>query len=141
MFPAALLKLPATLARPTLASLMTSNDPLHIKREPILRLLMRLRQQLRLVLRLIGGLLLADAAEELGTPLPGAQLLGQLITTLIAIELILGLIGRDRLRDDLPGDLPKSRVDSRLALPAIFVPSIATTPGRTSPACAHNPST
>ena len=35
----------------------------------------------------------------------------------------------------------KSRVDSRLAFPAIFVPSIATTSGRTSPACAHNPST
>ena len=120
---------------------MTSNDPLHIKLEPILRPVGRLRQQLRLVMRLLGGLLLADATEELGAPLPGAQLLGQLITTRLAIELILGLIGRDRLSDDLPAICPKSRVDSRLAFPAIFVPSIATTPGRTSPACAHSPST
>ena len=72
MLPATLLKLPATLTRPALASLMTSNDPLHIEREPILRILGRFRQQLRLVMLPIGGLLLADATEEFCTPLPGA---------------------------------------------------------------------
>ena len=92
-------------------------------------------------MRPVGGALLARPAEELGAALPGAQLLGQLIPALIAIELILGLIDRLRLRQDLPGDLRKSRVDSRLAFPAIFVPSIATTPGLTSPASAHSPST
>ncbi len=72
LLPAALLKLPAALTRPTLPALVTSNDPLHIKREPILRRVGRLWQQLRLVMLLVGGLLLADSAKELGTPLPGA---------------------------------------------------------------------
>ena len=141
MCPATLLKLPAALPRPTLASLVTSDDPLHIELKPILRLAGRLSQQLRLILCLVGGLLLADAAEELSTPLPGPQLLRQLITALLAVELILGLIRRYRLREDCLAISEKSRLDSRLAFPAIFVPSIATTSRRISPACAHNPST
>jgi hypothetical protein len=50
---------------------------------------------------------LARLSEELGAALTGTQLLGQLIPALIAIQLILGLIRRLRLGQDLPRDLRK----------------------------------
>ena len=51
--------------------------------------------------------LLARLTEELGPPFPRAQLLRQLIPARLAIQLILGLIGRLRLRQDLLRDLLK----------------------------------
>ena len=63
-----------------------------------------------LVLKLRGALLLtsrplpAHATEELGPPFPGAQLPGQLIPARLPELLILGVVDRSRVREDLPGD-------------------------------------
>jgi hypothetical protein len=84
--------------------------------------------------------LLAGPAEELAPPLSGAQPLGQLITPRLAQRLVLDLVDRPRLGQDLPGDLLEAVIDLR-AGPAIRVPSIDTTPGLTRPARSHNLST
>ncbi len=95
-------------AGPTLASLVARHDPLGVELEPILLTRRRLRLRLRLqIIGRIGRAPLARLTEELGPALPRAQLLGQLIPTRLAIELILGLVGRLRLGQDLPRDLPK----------------------------------
>jgi hypothetical protein len=55
--------------------------------------------------------LLPGLAQELAPPLCGAQLLGQLIAPRLAEPLILGLIGRPDLGQDLKRDLLKLEVD------------------------------
>ena len=93
--------------RPTLASLVARHDPLGVELEPILLTQDRLRFGLVLLILALARAPLARLTEELRPALPGAQLLGQLIPALLAIQLILGLVGRLRLGQDLPGDLPK----------------------------------
>ena len=58
---------------------------------------------------LLAPQLLAGLAEELAPTLRRAQLLGQLITTRLAELLVLGLIGRPGLGQDLPRDLLEAR--------------------------------
>ena len=138
MLPTALLKLAVRLPRPPLASLVASHDPLGIKPEPVLLRRHRLGLgPLLLIVGCLGRAPLARLTEELGPPLPRAQLLRQLIPALIAIQLILGLIDSPRLRQDLPSDLPKSR-SIATRVPAIFVPSIATSPAD-QPSLSHSP--
>ncbi len=97
-----LLELPTGLPQPPLPTLRARNDPLLIK------LKLRLDTLLRLPLgELLGGRgaqLLPGPGKELAPPLGRPQLLGQLITPRIAIQLILGLIGRPVLGHDLPGE-------------------------------------
>jgi hypothetical protein len=73
--------------------------------------------------------------QRLPAALRGAQLLGQLIAALVAVELVLAAVGFFRLTEDLADDLA---VD---ALGWIFVPSIVITPTDTNPASRHRPST
>ena len=56
-------------------------------------------------------------AEELPPTLRGAQLLRQLIAALLAVELVLGLVGRPGLGQDLPGDLIEGVIDLRAGVP------------------------
>jgi hypothetical protein len=49
--------------------------------------------------------LVAGLPEELPATLRGAQLLGQLIATILTMQLVLGRIGRLRLLEDLTRDL------------------------------------
>ena len=66
-------------------------------------------------------------------------MLGQLIATLLAVELVLGFVGPLGLGQDLPGDLIEGVIDLRARVPAILVPSIDTTPGWTRPARSQSP--
>jgi len=127
LVPAALLKLAAALTGPALASLPSSDDPIHVKLKPVVGLTGRLRDQLRLILGQLAGLLFTDATKELSASLAGAQLLRQLITTSLAIELILGLIGRDRLRDDVPRDLGEITVGLTVVFPRFGLPPLLRT--------------
>src|ERR1700704_1278500 len=107
LLPPTPLKLAGCFPRPTLAPLVARHDPLGVKLDLLL-----VRSRLRfglplLILARLARTLLASAPEELGAALPRAQLLRQLIPALLAIQLILGLIGRLRLRQDLAGDLLK----------------------------------
>jgi hypothetical protein len=110
MAPAVRLELALALPQPPLAPLCARHDPLHLALE---------RHLLgRLGLRFLGvGVIAAKPlpgpAEEVATSLRRAQLLGQLIAALFAIELILSLVGRPRLGHDLPGDLIEGEVDLR----------------------------
>jgi hypothetical protein len=52
-------------------------------------------------------------AKELASALRRAQLLGQLITARLPVELILGLVGRPGLGQNLPGDPITLMVDLR----------------------------
>src|SRR5437899_389671 len=100
-----LLELAASLAQPALAALGPRHDPLLIKRELRLDRFLGLRRG-----QLLGGRsaqLLPSLAEELAASLGRLQLLGELITTRVPVQLILGLIGRLVLSHDLPGDLPE----------------------------------
>ncbi len=145
-----LLKLPAGFAPPALPALRARHDPL------LVELKLRLRARLRLLTRHLAGRLLTvnhvaltrlpltafsipaqlllGIAKELTPTLRRAQLLGQLITTLLTELLILSLIGRLVLAQDPRAICSKSRVRSEFAFPASRVPSIATNPGFTSPA-------
>ena len=60
---------------------------------------------------------LAGLAKELPPPLARAQRLRQLIATRVAVELILGLINRLGLREDLPRDLPKVAIGTAAGVP------------------------
>ena len=66
---------------------------------------------LGLVLQLLSG-----ATKELAPALSGPQLLGQLITTTLAVELVLDLIGGFGLGQDLPGDLLEAVIDLRAGI-------------------------
>src|SRR5690348_8402572 len=114
MLPTMLLELTLRVTQPPLATLNPSQDPLRVELE--------LRLGRRLNLGLLGQLLVLvlpsklepGLAKELAPALPGAQLLGQLITTLLTEHLILGLVRRPDPLNDLLGDLPELVV----ALPA-----------------------
>src|SRR5947209_12897404 len=99
-----LLELAAGLTHPALPALGTRNDPLLVKHQ--LRLGQSLTGRLS-VLGLLAPQLLPSLAEELTAPLGCLQLLGELITTRVSEQLVLGLVGRPVLSQDLPGDLPK----------------------------------
>src|SRR5438270_2224092 len=107
MLPALLLELALRVTQPPLATLNPSQDPLGVELE--------LRLGRRLNLGLLGQLLVLVLAcqrapglpEELAPALRGAQLLGQLITPRLTEQLILGLVGRLDLLDDLLSDLPE----------------------------------
>ena len=117
--PAMLLELTLALPQPRIATLPAPSHDL-------LRVQLKRHLVVRLCVALIGRLgalflapqLLADPAEELPPPLRNAQLLGQLITPRPAELLILGPVGRDRLGDDLRGNLLEGVVSSGLAFPA-----------------------
>jgi hypothetical protein len=68
----------------------------------------------------------------------GLKLRRQLVAARHAVPLVLGLVGRDRLGDDLPRE---STFESLLALAVSLVPSTAITPEFTNPALAHSRST
>src|SRR5579859_1588048 len=97
-----LLELVASLAQPPFPALGPRDDPLLVKHQ--LRLGQVLTDRL-LVVGLLAAQLLAGLAEELAAPLGRAQLLGQLITARIPVKLVLGLVGRLVLSEDLSGDL------------------------------------
>src|SRR5205085_2608644 len=103
---AALLELTISLSQPPLATLSTGDDLLGVELELWLDrcLSLRLLAQSLLLLALAGELP-PGLAEELAPALWGAQLLGQFITTRLAELLILGLVDRLDLLDDLLGDL------------------------------------
>jgi hypothetical protein len=104
MLPAMLLELTLRVTQPPLATLNPSHDPLRVK--------LKLRVGRRLNLSLPGwiltlplaGELAPGLAEELAPALRRAQLLGQLITTRVAEQLVLGLIRRPDQLDDLLSD-------------------------------------
>jgi hypothetical protein len=81
-------------ARPALASLDPINDPVGINRSGIAT-----------AVDVRFAIISQFATQPLAATLACAQLLGQLVAALVAVELILGLISRDRIGDDLPGDL------------------------------------
>ena len=117
LLPAALLELAARLARPTLPALGARHDPLGIELVCDLRIGDRLRNLRLAAGPLLARCLLVGAAKELRSPFPGAQLLGQLIPARLPIQLVLGLVDRLRLRQDLPRDLvkPQRRLTTRVA--------------------------
>jgi hypothetical protein len=109
------------------------DDPLRVELELDVRRCLRLALWL-LAVGVLSLPLLPGLPEELAPALRRAQLLGQLITTRITVELILGLVGRLRLGEDLLATCSNSRLASRLAFPARRVPSIAINPAFTNPA-------
>ena len=114
--PALLLELAAGVAQPTLPALDARDDPLRVELE--LRLGRRLALRLRLVAdQLLALELLLGVAEELAPALRRAQLLGQLITPRLAIQLVLGLVGRLVLGEDLLRDLLELQVGIRVRVP------------------------
>ena len=84
------------------------HDPLGVELElrPPQAVPARVQLQL-LIVGCLGRAPLARLTEELGPSFPRAQLLGQLIPALLAIQLVLGLIGRLSLGQNLPRDLLK----------------------------------
>jgi hypothetical protein len=137
------LELALALAHPPLPSLGARHDPARVELQR--HLLGRLRLALRLLAEL-GVLVLAPQlsprpAKELAPALRRAQLLGQLIPARLAVELILGLVGRLASTTTSRAIRSNSKFTSGLALPAIRVPSIDTTPGFTNPARSHSFST
>ena len=102
LLPAALLELALGVAQPALPPLDPGDDPLRI--ELLARRCLRVGLQLLGVRRLPVALLLG-LPEELAATLRRAQLLGQLIPARITVQLVLGLVGRLRLGEDLPRDL------------------------------------
>ena len=103
MAPAVLLELALALAQPALPPLRARHDPRRVELERHLLGCLRLRLPGRLALRLLAelpgvGVIVAQPlpglAEELASALRRAQPLGQLIATRLAIELVLGLVGR-----------------------------------------------
>jgi hypothetical protein len=84
---------------------------------------------------------LPGLAEELASTRWRAQLLGQLVAARLAVELVLGRVGRLGLGEDHPPDLVELVIDLGLAFPAFRVPSIETTPSRTNPARSQSAST
>jgi hypothetical protein len=138
-----LLELALALAHPPLPPLGARHDPLRVELER--HLLGRLRLGPGLLAQR-GELVLAPElpprlAKELAPALRRAQLLGQLITARLAIELILGLVGRPGLGEDLARDPVELVVELGAGVPAIRVPSIDTTPGLTNPARSDSLST
>src|SRR5207248_11414685 len=102
--PAVLFKLALGLAQPPLTPLDARHDPLGIE-------LMRAPASALLVDRRLPAppapgcpLPLEVARQPLPPTLLGLKLRRQLIPTRLPVALILGLIGSDRLRDDLPRD-------------------------------------
>jgi hypothetical protein len=96
--------MPLELAQPALAALGARDDPLLVEHQ------LRLGQPLTGRLLVVGAFApqpLASVAEELAASLGRAQLLGQLIATRVPVKLVLGLVGRLVLSQDLPGDLPE----------------------------------
>jgi hypothetical protein len=89
---------------------------MELKRHPIGRLGLRLARRLEALFLALD--LLAGLAEELAPALRRAQLLGQLITPSLAELLILGLIGRYRLGQDLARDLLEGLVHTRTGVPS-----------------------
>jgi hypothetical protein len=129
------IQLTLRLPQPPLPALHPRDDPLSIKLASRLGLGRLLGGRVVLALSLpLGG----ELARE---PLPptnlGTQLRRELITTLLAVLLVLGLVRRDRLSDDLLSDL----VIVNVLFPDIFVPSTAITPDCTSPAFSHSDNT
>jgi hypothetical protein len=72
---------------------------------------------LLLVLRFLAVAVLLGLPEELAPTLRRAQLLGQLITTRLPVQLVLGLVGRLRLGENLPRDLLKLTVRRTTRVP------------------------
>jgi hypothetical protein len=129
VLPAALLELAARFPRPALARLCARDDPLGVEFELILRLGDRLRFPIGP--RLLAGLarsLLASAAEDSARPSRVRNSSGSSsprsspYSTSSASSVAFASAKISRAIS------PKSRVDSRLAFPAIRVPSIATIP-------------
>src|SRR5437764_515294 len=106
VLPAMALKLTTRLTRPPLAALSAGDDPLRIElqldRRAIFLVLLG-----RLSSAVLTGELLPGLTQELTPPLAGAQPLRQLITTLLAVLLVLILIGHAHLSQDLQRDLLK----------------------------------
>jgi hypothetical protein len=90
MLPAMPLELTLRVTKPPLATLNTGQDPLRVKLEPRLGRCVRLRPLGQLFALVLADKRSLGPAEELAPALPGAQLLGQLITTRLAELLILG---------------------------------------------------
>ena len=103
--PPLLVELAARFAQPSLPALRPRDDPLDV--EPVRRLARRLLLRPALLARrliVLVRLALQLAHEPLTPARLGLKLGRQLITARVAVLLVLGLIGRDRLGDDLPRD-------------------------------------
>jgi hypothetical protein len=70
-----------------------------------------------LVVRFLAVAVLRGVPEELAPTLRRAQLLGQLIAARSTVELVLGLVGRLRLGEDLPRDLLELTVGLTTCVP------------------------
>ena len=79
--------------------------------------------------------------SHLRRPCELVRLRRQLIAARLPVELVLGGVDRLRLLEDLARDLLVIDVRVAAGVGSTFVPSIATTPTRASPACAQSPST
>ncbi len=93
--------LAACLAQPSHPALCPGEDPLNVK--PV----HRLARGLLLCAALLGRLVTfaRELAREPLTPASlGLKLQRQLVTARVAVLLVLSLVGRDRLGDDLPRD-------------------------------------
>jgi hypothetical protein len=112
VLPAALLELAAGAAQPPLPTLNAGDDPLCIKLELTARCRLRVWLGL-LAVGLLPQLLLLRRPKELRASLRRAQLLRQLI----AIQLILSLVSRPRLGEDLPHDLLKLTIGATTSVP------------------------
>ena len=111
--PAMLLELALALPQPALTPLHAGHDLGRIKLERHLLGSLRLPHPRCLRLRLLGfdtiaGRPLPGPAKELAPALRRAQPLGQLIAARLAVELVLGLVGRPGLGHDLAGDLVRT---------------------------------
>src|SRR5215204_207108 len=113
MAPAMPLELALALTRPALPPLRARHDLCRVELERHLRgcLGVGLVGQPRGLLLL--SQLTPGPAEELGSALGRAQLLGQLIAARLAVELVLSLVCRPRRGEDLPGDPIELVVDLR----------------------------
>ena len=130
-----LIELPASLPRPAFAALYPHHDPLGIELEATACGRWPAQAASNVAACIIHCLVAprsGSEAEELGPPLR-VRSCRELIPALLPIKLILGHIGSLASSRTSRAISSKSRVDSRLALPAIRVPSIATTPGLHQP--------
>ena len=107
--PATLLDLTARLPDPSVPTLGPGDDLLGVELKRLGGRL-RLRAARLISIAVLGSELLPGLAEELAPPLPSPQLLGQLLPTRVPIQLILSLIDRLRLGQNLPRDLPEITV-------------------------------
>ena len=103
---AVLVKLALGFAQTPLTTLDSRHDPLGVKLVVAgIRLLLGGRVAFGLLLPLGLSLLLKRSRQPLEPGLLGLKLGRQLIPARLPVALILGLVGRDRLREDLPRDL------------------------------------